>query len=139
MDHYLSGSLALFFAGLGVSFAPHVWLGGLVLAAAGASLAFYHDPERDTRERWVVYMTALFTAHFVAMAAFWMWPSFPPQFVMGGAGFLSRKIVRTALRVASLIEAQGNGIAAGIVNRVLPGAYRYRDDPSDPDANGEGQ
>lgn len=127
LDAYLRDWFSVMLAGIGVSFAPNIWFGGLILAVAGASIAFHHDPERDMRERWVVYTTALVTAHMVAMFFFWWKPDLPPQFVMFFAGFLSRKVIRSALRIASLIEAQGNTIAARIVDRVLPGAYRYGD------------
>lgn len=107
--------------GLGISFAPNVWLGGLFLALAGASMAFRHDPERDTRERWSVFVTAAVIAHIVAIIAHWAKPEFPPQLAMFVAGIMSRRIVRFFFKLADRLEHRSDTIADRLVDRVLPG------------------
>ena len=121
MEAYLRDWFLTLTTGLGVTFAWNAWFGGLFLAVAGASIAFHHDPERDNRERWVVYVTALVTAHVASIASFWFWPDLPPQLVMFFAGFTSRKIIRLTLGVAASIERRGDGIAKRVIDRVLPG------------------
>lgn len=120
--------LLLITTGLGISFAPHVWIGGLFLAMAGASVAFQYDPERDGRERWSVFGTALVVAHVVGIVVFWWFPEFPPQLAMFGAGFLSRRLVRAAFRISSGIERRTDTIAGRIVGTLLPGHDARRDD-----------
>lgn len=117
---YLKDWFSIMLTGLGISFAPHTWVGGTALAIAGASVAFRSDPEHDNRELWLVFLTAFLVAHMASIVSHWAWPSFPVQITMFAAGFLSRKIIRLALRVAGLMEARGDRIADRIVDRILP-------------------
>ena len=120
IQHHLQDWFSLLLTGLGVSFSANIWIGGTILALAGASVAMRSDPQHDDRELWLVFLSAFLVAHIAAMIGYWWEPSFPPQIVMFTAGFLSRKIVRLAMRVAGLMEARGDSIANRIVDRVLP-------------------
>jgi len=120
IQHHLQDWFSLLLTGLGVSFSANVYIGGTILALAGASVAMRSDPQHDDRELWLVFLSAFLVAHVAAMIGHWFQPNFPPQIVMFTAGFLSRKIVRLAMRVASLMEARGDSIANRIVDRVLP-------------------
>lgn len=44
--------LTLLLAGLGVTFAPHEWIGGMLLAFVAAAFDMRSDPEQDQRELW---------------------------------------------------------------------------------------
>lgn len=117
--------LTLALAGLGVTFAPYEWIGGLFLALAGAAFAMRSDPEQDRRELWLVMLGAFLASH--AAALIWQhWPAewwtahAPVQAVMLVTGFLSRRLTRFALRLAGLVEARGDVIADRVVERFLP-------------------
>lgn len=117
--------LTLSLAGLGITFAPHEWLGGLFLALAGAAFAMRSDPEQDTRELWLVMLGAFLASHIAALI--WQrwpgdwWTMHPPvQAVMLAVGFMSRRLTRFALRLAGLVEARGDLIAGRVVDRILP-------------------
>lgn len=112
--------LTLFFAGLGVSFAPHEWIGGMFLALAGASLARHMEPEQDRRELWAVIVAAFMASHVAGMAAHAWVPAWPVQLPMMAAGFASRRATRIAMRVLGLIEARSDTIADRVIDRVLP-------------------
>lgn len=112
--------LTLAFAGLGITFAPHEWIGGLFLALAGASYARHIEPEQDARELWAVMVAAFIASHAAALAVQRWAPELPLQLVMLGAGFFSRRATRWALRFAGLIEARGDRIADRVVDRILP-------------------
>ena len=118
--HLMQDWFSLMLTGLGVSFSANVYVGGVILALAGASVAMRSDPQRDERELWLVFLSAFCVAHIAVLVAFWYEPGFPPQIVMFTAGFLSRKVVRLALRVAGLMEARGDNIADRVLDRVLP-------------------
>jgi hypothetical protein len=113
--------LTLAFTGLGISFAPHEWAGGMFLALAGAAFAMRSDPEQDQRELWVVLLGAFLASHIAAIAANLWLPGFPVQFVMAAAGFFSRRITRFCLRLAGLVEDRSDRIADRLIDRVLPG------------------
>lgn len=112
--------LTLMLAGLGITFAPHEWIGGLFLALAGASLARHIEPEQDRRELWAVMVAAFIASHAAAIGAQRWMPGIPVQLVMLGTGFFSRRLTRFALRLAGLVEARGDQIAGRIANRILP-------------------
>lgn len=124
--------LTLFFAGLGITFAPHEWLGGMLLGLAGGGFARHIDPEQDKRELWIVFLGAFLTSHIAALA--WeVWPQdwpgipVPVQLVMLMAGFASRRLTRTVMRIFGLIEARSDTIADRLVDRALPAK-----DPKEP-------
>jgi len=113
--------LTLFLAGLGISFAPHEWVGGMFLALAGAAFAMRSDPEQDLRELWLVLLGAFLASHLAAIAANNWAPGLPVQAVMAVTGFFSRRLTRFALRLAGMVEDRGDQIADRIIDRVLPG------------------
>jgi len=113
--------LTLMLMGLGISFAPHEWLGGMFLALAGAAFAMRSDPEQDLRELWLVLLGAFLASHLAAIAVTNWAPSLPVQAVMAVAGFFSRRLTRFALRLAGMVEDRGDKIADRLIDRVLPG------------------
>lgn len=126
-DNVARDWLTLLFAGLGVTFLPHQWIGGMFLALAAASLARAWEPEQDRRELWAVMVAAFLAAHVAGILAHRWVPDFPVQIVMAAAGFLSRRLVRFVMRLAGLIEARSDTIADRIVDRVLPGGDKGGD------------
>lgn len=112
--------LTLALAGLGITFAPHEWIGGMFLALAGASYARHIEPEQDRRELWAVMVAAFIASHAAAMMAHQWYPGMPVQLVMLGAGFFSRRVTRWALRFAGLVEDRGDVIAGRALNKFLP-------------------
>lgn len=125
LAHHAKDPLTLALAGLGITFAPYEWIGGLFLALAGAAFAMRSDPEQDRRELWLVMLGAFLASHVAAM----LWQRWPPEWwtahapvqaVMLVSGFLSRRLTRFALRLAGLVEARGDVIAGRIVDRILP-------------------
>lgn len=113
--------LTLFFAGLGISFAPYEWVGGMFLALAGAAFAMRSDPERDQRELWLVLLGAFLASHLAAMASHSWYPDFPVQVTMCAAGFLSRRLTRFTLRIAGVIEDRGDQIAEKVIDKFMDG------------------
>jgi hypothetical protein len=107
-------------AGLGISFAPHEWIGGMFLALAAAAFAMRTDPEQDTRELWIVMIGAFLASHLAAIISHIWAPDFPKQIAMMGAGFFSRRISRFALRLGGMVEGRGDKIADRLIDRVLP-------------------
>ena len=122
--------LTLAFAGLGISFAPHEYLGGLLLALAGAAFAMRTDPERDERELWLVMLGAFLASHLAAICAHIWLPDIPKQIVMAAAGFFSRRITRLALNLGGSVERRSDRIADRLIGKVLPGDP-YDDDRQD--------
>ncbi|MGR3315370.1 hypothetical protein [Roseovarius indicus] len=112
--------LTLILTGLGISFAPHEYLGGLFLALAGASIASAMNRDQDRRRFWLVMLTAVFISHLAAMGAESIWPELPFQLVMALAGFGSRYLVKMMLRVFGILEERADKVADKIVDRVLP-------------------
>lgn len=117
--------LTLALTGLGVTFAPHEWIGGMFLALAGAAFAMRLDPEQDRRELWFVMLGAFLAAHFAVMAQVWAeargWiPIIPHQAVMAGAGFFSRHIMKILLRVGGLVEQRTDAIADAAADHIIP-------------------
>lgn len=115
--------LTLALAGLGISFAPYEWIGGLFLALAAAAFAMRSDPEQDQRELWLVLLGAFLASHITGMMADWWVPDFPVQIAMMAAGFFSRRVTRFALRLAGMVEARSDRIADHLIDRALgPGS-----------------
>lgn len=112
--------LTWFLAGLGITFAPHEWIGGLFLALAAATFSMRMDPERDQRELWVVLFGAFLASHLAALCAHVWFPDLPKQLVMVGAGFFSRHIARFGLRLGGLVEDRSDVLADRIVDKILP-------------------
>lgn len=118
--HHVQNWFAIGMAGLGISFAPHEYIGGLFLAVAAATFAMRSSREADTREIWVVILGAFLASHVAAIAAHTWRPEWSPQLVMVAAGFSSRYLTRTALRVLGLVEERSDRIADRLVDRILP-------------------
>ena len=119
-EEIFKSPLNLVLAGLGITFAPHEYIGGLLLALAGASIASSMNKDQDRRGFWLVMLTAVFVSHLSAMGAAALWPTLPFQLVMAIAGFGSRYIVKVALRAFGLIEDRSDKIADRLVDRILP-------------------
>lgn len=127
-DH-LKDWLTLALAGLGVTYAPHEWIGGVLLALAGATFAMRADPEQDMRELWLVLLGAFLAAHLAAMFSARYFPDFPVQAVMAVTGFFSRRITRFGLRLAGMVEGRSDVIAGRLVDKYLPGTTQDEKDP----------
>lgn len=112
--------LTLLLAGLGITFAPYDWLGGVFLALCGASIARHYTPERHRGELWAVMLAAFAVSHGAAVWAERVAPDWPVQIVMMAAGFASRHAVRFCLRLMGRVEAKSDQIAERIVDKVLP-------------------
>ena len=111
--------LTLALSGLGISFAPHAFFGGLFLALAGASIARTVSPERDRRELSVVFSTAAIVALISAEFAQIYLPEYPPQLVMFSAGFASRFMAGTAMRVLGMVEQKTEKIVDVTIDKVF--------------------
>ena len=122
-DH-VKDSLTWLLAGLGVTFAAQAWVGGMLLALAGATFAIRFQPERDKVELWSVVGGAFLVAHVAGTLAVRWSPEAPVQIVMAGAGFFSRYIIRLALRIAGRVESRADRIADRAIDKVLPGNDR---------------
>lgn len=107
-------------AGLGITFAPHEWIGGLFLALAAATFSMRMDRTRDQRELWVVLFGAFLASHLAALAAHIWFPEISKQLVMVGAGFFSRHIARFSLRLGGMVEDRSDILADRIVDKILP-------------------
>lgn len=108
--------------GLGVTLAtPLEYLGGLLLALAGAAVARRFTPEQNKMELWTVVLAAFFCAHVALIITQHWFPDLgEPQLVMAVAGFLSRILVRMGLRFAGAVENKTDKLAERVIDRVLP-------------------
>lgn len=106
---------------LGVTFAQEAWIGGMLLAMAGASFAIQFQPEKTKIEFWSVIAGAFIVAHIAGMMSVRIWPEAPVQMVMCLAGVFSRYIARMAFKVAGKTEGRADQIAEKLIDRVLPG------------------
>ncbi len=119
-DH-VKDSLTWLLAGLGVTFAAEAWVGGMLLAMAGATFAIRFQPERHRVELWSVVGGAFLVAHIAGTLAVRWWQDAPVQVIMAGAGFFSRYIIRLALKIAGRVESRADRIADRAIDQVLPG------------------
>ena len=117
--------LTLLLTGLGITFLPHEFIGGIFLAFAGAAFAMKIDPEQDKRELWLVMLGAFLAAYSAievlqyAIQKNWV-EEISPQPVMAIAGFFSRMIMRQILRLGGLVDRRLDPLATKWVDRVLP-------------------
>lgn len=107
-------------AGLGVTFAPHDWVGGMFLGLAAAAFSMHVDPEQDRIELWVVLVGAFIVTNAAAIIASRMVPDVPVQLVMTATGLLSRNIARIILRMAGRVEDKSGVITDRIIDRAIP-------------------
>lgn len=105
---------------LGVTFAQEAWIGGMLLAMAGASFAIQFQPEKTKVEFWSVIAGAFIVAHIAGMLSVRLWPDAPVQMVMCIAGIFSRYIARMAFKVAGKTEGKADQIADKLIDHVLP-------------------
>lgn len=106
---------------LGVTFAQEAWIGGILLAMAGASFAIQFQPEKTRVELWSVIAGAFIVAHIAGTLSVRVWPDFPVQIVMCLAGVFSRYIARLAFKVAGKTEGKADQISDRLIDRVFPG------------------
>ena len=111
-------TLALF--GLGVTFSPEQYIGGMILALAGASLATKLDSESKRLGIWGTLIAAFFISHLAVLVAHIFYASVSPQAVMAVSGFASRYIARFLLRFLQRVLTRSDAISDRIVDRVFP-------------------
>ncbi len=130
--------LSLFLTGLGITFAPHEYFGGLFLSLAGASLSMHYGKRKQGRKSLLVVMcTAFFVSHLGAMAAHWYFPGLSIQFVMAFLGAISRHLAVIAFGAAGILEDRAPEAVAkrvedeisGIADRLTGG--RKKDEEGD--------
>lgn len=122
-------SLALI--GLGITFSPSAYIGGLFLAFAGAAIA--RAWEKDKAEKSgiqlpkesytrfsLIVLTAFFVSTLVSICINAYFPNWSIQVCMAASGFASRKVVILALSVADNLSQKGDVLADRIADRVLP-------------------
>jgi hypothetical protein len=116
--------LGLALVGLGVTFAAHLYIGGLFFALAAASFARVVLPEEKPLELWCTLGIAWLTSTLAAIAAHWYWPDVGPpvvpQLVMAITGFFSRHMTRAALRMAGRVEGTSDNVVDRIMDWLLP-------------------
>lgn len=117
-------TLALF--GLGVTFSAEQYVGGMLLALAGASLATRIDSESRRLGIFGTLVAAFFISHITVIGVHAFRPEWPLQAIMGISGFASRYIARLLLRFLQRVETRSDKISDSVINRVFPS------DPSAP-------
>jgi hypothetical protein len=114
----------LLFAALGITFQPHLYLGGLFFALACAAIARRLFPEDGAVEwGWTLALAALLsTLVAVSLAQVYphVGPPLVPQVAMAVTGFLSRWIARIVVRLAGSVEAGSDTLFDRLLDRVLP-------------------
>lgn len=121
-DHAISVArdwLTLALTGLGISFLPHEYLGGMFLSLAGASLASHWDKTENRKAFWVSMLTAFFVSHVAAMAAAIWLPALLPQLVMAATGLASSRLMSFAMKLFGVIESRSDKIADKLADRIL--------------------
>lgn len=122
--------VSLILLSLGITFAPHMYWGGLFLALAGAAVArayereqarkLGHELEREpTSVFWMVVTTTVFVSTLVAIFVNSYFPTWSVQAVMAISGFASRKIIVLLMTVTSNIARRGDQIADKVINKVF--------------------
>lgn len=119
--------LIMALAGLGISSPWNEVLGGVLLAIAGALLAWKLSPGWDTRSFWIVVAGAVFAAVLTfevidhAKSAGWIGQDVPAQFLAAMAGFGSRHLMRFMLKAFGVAERKADTVVDRVVDRVIPG------------------
>lgn len=108
-------------AGLGVTFAPYEYFGGLFFAMACAMITRHWFPEKDRREIWVTLVAAFVVATLGAEV--WLWKvsdgGIPIQMVMAVLGFASRVVVTVGMKFLLRIENRSDEIADNVIDKAL--------------------
>ena len=110
---------SLLLLGLGITFSPEAYVGGLLLAMAGASLATTLDSESRRLGIWGTLVAAFFISHLSAIGVHYFFPDFSPQLVMAVSGFASRYIARFFLRFLQRVETRSDSISDAIIDRYV--------------------
>ena len=112
--------LSLILAGMGITLAPYEYLGGIVLALAGASIASAMSKETDKRSFWAVMLTAVFISTVMIQVAGSYPIGIPTPLLMSLSGFGSRPIAKFLLKTFGVFEKRSDILAEKIADKVLP-------------------
>lgn len=113
-----SNWIAWALAGLGVSFAPHEWIGGMFLALAGAAFAMRNTKDAPTLAK--VLAGAFIASHLAALVVHRYAPEIPVQIVMALVGLFSQPIMRMAFGIGDRVEKRTDVLADRLIDKVLP-------------------
>lgn len=111
--------LTLTLTGLGITFAPHEWLGGMFLGLAGGAFAMKLAPEKDRREIWVVLLGAFLASHLAALATEKWFEGVPIAVSMIVAGFFSGRLAGFGMKLFVTMERRSERIVDGALDRIL--------------------
>ena len=120
LDIGLKDWLALALLGLGVSFPPHQFIGGLFLALAGAAFARSMQPTTGWLDLLWTSVGAFLVATVGSVIVYAYRPDFPPQIVMAILGYASRYIARAGLAFAGRLEERSGTAFDRLLDRWLP-------------------
>lgn len=117
-SHIARDYFSLFLAGMGISFAPHEYFGGLFMALACASVMARH--RKDPRKHWLVLLTAFL---FATLIAVWLGDTqqIKIQLIMAVSGLASGWVMNSAMKFFDRIEERASDAADKVVDKVLPG------------------
>lgn len=110
--------IGMLFAGLGVSFAAHEWVGGMFLALAAAAFAMRRTSEADTILK--TLLGAFIASHVGGLVVHYYYPDIPVQIVMALIGLFSQHIMRVAFGVGERVERKTDAITDKLIDKVLP-------------------
>ena len=124
-------AISLILLGLGITFAPHMYIGGLFLALAGAAVARAWEkdlaikagtplPREGNLKLTLVILTAFFVSTLTATTVHAFWPNWSVQLVMAASGFASRWIVALAIHTLIGLSGKGGTLADRLVNKYFP-------------------
>ena len=127
----LRDATSLVLLGLGITFAPHIYLGGLFLALAGAAVARAWEkdqaakaghplPREPNMKLTLVIITAFFISTLSAITVHYFWPEWSIQVVMAASGFASRWLVVLMINTLFSLSKKGDSLASRILNKILP-------------------
>ena len=114
----------LVMTGLGLTLSGAEFVGGVLLAIGGGAIAahFRHGSltSRERQAWWITILVAAFAGILAGQAAPSIAPGWPPQAIMGAAGFASRFLVKIALRTLGILEDRSDRLADRIADKILP-------------------
>lgn len=111
--------LSMLLAGIGITVAPHVFFGGLILSLAVGSVI---GRKRQQESHFISVLITSGLAAIIALIAaqvwnFWGWP---PQLIMMLAAAVSGWVVNIFVKIMDRTEAQSGLIADRLLDRYLP-------------------
>lgn len=109
--------IGMFFAGLGVSFAAHEWVGGMFLALAGAAFAMRKTNRTETVVK--VLLGAFIASHVGALLIHSYWPEVPLQIPMAIIGLFSQQIMRIAFGFGDKVESRADVITDKLIDKII--------------------